>query len=81
MERPRIQEQIDLVRSMVARYPSVTLQVFRLSRTRFEDEVGIAAECSLIEPQLAHRPDGINTLKRPCGHTWDDTFRIVGNRN
>src|SRR5438093_6836247 len=31
--------------------PSVTLQVLRLRRTRFEDEVGIAVECTLIEPQ------------------------------
>src|SRR6267378_2461447 len=45
--------------------PSVTLQVLRLRRTRFEDEVGIAVECSLIEPQLTHRPDGISTGKRP----------------
>src|SRR6202795_2782488 len=45
--------------------PSVTLQVFRLRRTRFEDEVGPAVECSLIEPQPAHRPDGISTGKRP----------------
>jgi len=54
------------------------MQVLRLRRTRFEDEVGIAVECSLIEPQLAHRPDGISTRKRPCGHSWDDTSRIVG---
>src|ERR1700676_3120293 len=45
--------------------PSVTLQVLRLRRTRFEDEVGMAIECRLIEPQLAHRPDGISTGKRP----------------
>src|ERR1700747_3411273 len=45
--------------------PSVTLQVLRLRRTRFEDEVGIAVECSLIEPQPAHRPDAISTTKRP----------------
>src|ERR1700730_17456215 len=45
--------------------PSVTLQVLRLRRTRFEDEVGMAIECSLIAPQLAHRPDGISTGKRP----------------
>jgi len=32
---------------------------------RFEDEVGIAVECSLIEPQLAHRPGAISTGKRP----------------
>jgi hypothetical protein len=35
--------------------PSVTLQVLRLRRTRFEDEAGIAVECCLIEPQLALR--------------------------
>src|ERR1700730_15590584 len=45
--------------------PSVTPQVLHLRMTRFEDEVGIAVECSLIEPQLAHRPDGISTGKRP----------------
>src|ERR1700746_930770 len=45
--------------------PSVTLQVLRLRRTRFEDEVGIAVERSLIEPQPAHRPDAISTAKRP----------------
>lgn len=45
--------------------PSVTLQILRLRRTRFEDEVGIAVECSLIELQLALRPDRISAGKRP----------------
>jgi hypothetical protein len=30
-----------------------------------KDEVGIAVECSLIEPQPAHRPDPISTAKTP----------------
>ena len=33
--------------------PSVTLQVLRLRKTPFE--VGLAVECSYIEPQPAHR--------------------------
>jgi len=35
--------------------PSVTLQVLRLRGTRFEDEVRVAVECILIEPQ-PHSP-------------------------